>query len=110
MRDWTALRQRYQQDEPAVRLGSLASNLNRIAWYAQRANQADAGAIFRESKYFTEWAAPRCDEVNLARLAQIQRALAAWERSWTDAPSRVGAASEAERWSDELLRVAGLTN
>ena len=101
-------RTRYQQDGFAVQLGGLASNLSRLAWFAQRDDRQQALPIFRESKYFTEWAASSCSLEQQSRLAELQLQLAIWERAWAGrlSPSRI--AEEAQRWSLELLQSAGL--
>ena len=108
MKDWAALRARYQRDNPAVQLGGLASNLSRIAWFARRQSLNDALPVFRESKYFTEWAAPSCSLEQQGVLAELQLELALWERSWGNRLSPMDIAQEAQRWSAHLLTSAGL--
>lgn len=108
MRDRAALQRRYQQDEPAVRLGGLASNLSRIAWYAQRENRDATVPLFRESKYFTEWAAPSCALDQQLLLAELQLQLARWERGWGHRISASTIAGEAQAWSARLLASSGL--
>lgn len=108
MKDWTYLKVRYQRDEPAVQIGGLASNLSRIAWYAQRANHQATWPLFQESKYFAEWAAPSCSLDQQELLAEVQRYLVQWERGWGSriSPSRI--ADEAHQWSVRLLECSGL--
>ena len=108
MRDWALLQRRYQRDSVAIQLGGLASNLNRIAWCAQRDDRQQALPVFRESKYFTEWAAPSCSAEQQGMLAELQLQLAQWERGWTQRvnPSRI--AEEAQQWSSQLLASSGL--
>jgi len=108
MRDWEALKARYERDEPTVRLGGLASNLSRIAWCAQRSDHAAVGSLFRETKHFTEWAAPQCSVEQQALLADLQLQLAMWERGWGHRLSPVTIAEEAQRWSAKLLNASGL--
>ena len=108
MRDWTQLKQRYQADQPAVQLGGLASNLSRLRWYAERSSQQDAALVFRESKYFTEWAAPFCSVEQQGLLAQLQLQLAIWERGWGTWVSPASIAHEAQAWSARLLEASGL--
>ena len=104
---WDARCARYQRDDVTVQMGGLASNLSRIAWFAQRADRAGALPIFQESKYFTEWAAPACSLEQQSLLAELQWRLAMWERSWGSkmAPSQI--AQEASAWSAQLLEQAG---
>lgn len=108
MKDWTALRERYQQDAPAVQLGGLASHLGRIAWCAQRQGRNQALPLFRESKYFTEWAAPACTLEQQAVLAEVQFQLAWWERGWGTRVAPGGIAEQAQQWSLRVLKFAGL--
>lgn len=107
MRDWASLQRRFQRDEPAIQIGGLASNLSRIAWYAGRANRAGALPILRESKYFTEWAAPECSLEQQGMLADLQFALAVWERGWETRVSPAAIAQQAAAWSSKLLDSAG---
>ena len=108
MKDWAARRARYQRDSSAVQFGGLASNLSRIAWFAQRQGREEALPIFRESKYFTEWAAPTCTLDQQAILADLQFRLALWERGWGSRCSSGSIAQEAQQWSHRLLDSAGL--
>lgn len=108
MKNWAVLRARYQRDNHVVQLGGLASNLSRIAWFAQRQELDEALPVFRESKYFTEWAAPSCSLDQQGMLAELQLQLALWEHGWGARldPSRI--AQDAERWSTQLLASVGL--
>ena len=108
MKDWQAQRIRYQRDTPSVQIGGLASNLGRIAWFAQRQGRDEALPIFRESKYFTEWAAPACTLDQQAILADVQLRLALWERGWGSRFTTVSIAQEAQQWSAKLLESSGL--
>ena len=108
MKDWTALRTRYQRDDRTVQLGGLASNLSRLAWFAARQGRNEALPVFRESKYFTEWAAPSCSLEEQGMLAELQRQLASRERGWGSRVAPSSIAQEAQRWSTRLLESAGL--
>ena len=110
MTDLGHLRQRYERDHPAVQLGGLASNLSRIAWCAQRNEQAQSRLLFRESKYFAEWAAARCVPEQQYLLADVQLQLAIWERGWGTRVPPATIAQEAQQWSAKLLEVSGLLN
>ena len=107
MNELSSFRHRYEQDPPAVQLGGLASNLGRIAWHAMRQDRP-ASSLFRESKYFTEWAAASCSMEQQALLAQVQSLLASWERGWGTRldPSAIG--REAQDWSTRLLESSSL--
>ena len=108
MKDWTAVRVRYTRDNPAVQLGGLASNLSRIAWFAQRHRRDEALPVFRESKYFTEWAAMACSLEQQGLLAELQFQLASWERGWGTSGDPAAIAEDAQRWSAQLLASAGM--
>jgi len=110
MKDWQAHRARYQRDDAAVQIGGLASNLSRIAWFAQRQDLQPALPIFRESKYFTEWAVSSCSLEQQGELAELQRQLALWQRGWGERLSTSRIAEEAQRWSVRLLASAGLSS
>jgi hypothetical protein len=109
MKDWTARQVRYQQDPSSVQLGGLASNLNRIVWYAQRGTRVEP-MLFKESKYFTEWAASSCSVEQQGLLAELQLQLALWERGWGTRLQPQGIAQQASEWSSKLLQVAGLAD
>ncbi len=108
MRDLATLKRRYEQDEPAVQLGGLASNLTRIAWHAQHGTREAATEVFRESKYFTEWAVVNCSSEQQLLLSDIQVCLARWERGWGRQFDSSTVAREAQAWSERLLEASGL--
>lgn len=108
MKDLATLKRRYQRDAPAIQLGGLASNLSRIAWCVSRGYQADLPALFRESKYFSEWAAPSCPIDQQELLAEVQLQLAIWERGGRERLSPLTFAEEVQEWSTKLLQVSGL--
>lgn len=108
MKNFEALRRRYGQDAPAVQLGGLASNLSRVAWHAQHGVGPPAPALFRESKSFTEWAAPNCSLEQQVSLAEVQLSLALWERGWGTRIEPATIAQEAQRCAAKLLASAGL--
>lgn len=108
MRTLANLKQRYEQDTPAVQLGGLASNLSRIAWHAHQGGDRPAARLFRESKYFTEWAAPHCSLDQQVELAELQFQLALWERAWGTRLSPPVIAQQAQAWSARLLEASGL--
>jgi hypothetical protein len=110
MKDWQAHQARYQRDSAVVQLGGLASNLSRIAWFAQRQDLQLALPVFRESKCFTEWAASACSLEQQGELAELQLQLALWQRGWGERLSTSRIAEEARRWSTRLLTSAGLSS
>ena len=103
------IRQRFLRDPLPTRLGGLASDLARIASCAENpANRDAVASLLEESKYFAEWAAPDAPLETQTVLADIQLALAVWERGWLRGQPVPTMRADAERKSDELLRLAGL--
>ncbi len=106
MKDLAALKMRYERDPIEIQIGGLASNLSRISWFMKRSDAtADLSAIFRESKYFAEWAAVHAPLEMQAALAEVQIEIALWERN-----SVKGRCSpeQPETWAQRLLRMSGL--
>ena len=110
MKDMAALKSRYQRDDPAIRLGGLASNMARIGWFIEHGSPASLGNLFRESKYFVEWVAQDSSSDIQVILAELQLQLAIWERRWSSGQSMTLIVPEAQRWSQELLARSGLVD
>ena len=110
MKDWPTLKARYQRDGVAIQIGGLASNLNRIAWYAQRGDRAAALPVLTESKYFAEWAATQGSSEQQVLLADVQVELARWERAWGIRLAPDAITEQATAWSVKLLASSGLLN
>ena len=103
------IRKRFLRDPLPIRLGGLAADLARIASFAD--DPADARAVaslLEEGKYFAEWIAPEAPPETQAMLAEVQIALAVWERGWLGGNPVSTMPAEAQRRSDELLALAGL--
>ena len=64
--------------------------------------------MFRQSKYFTEWAASSCPLEQQAMLAELQLQLSCWERGWGKQMSAAAIERAAGDWSARLLETAGL--
>ena len=109
MKDLAALRRRYEQDPPAVQVGGLASNLSRIAWFMKRQDASQAlEPIFRESKYFAEWAAGHTSLEVQEVLAEVQLHLALWQRRVANGDPLDSIMEEPQKWSEKLLTIVGL--
>lgn len=103
------VRERFLRDPLPQRLGSLAADLARVASFAQDPRDREAVAsLLEEGKYFAEWAAPEAPLETQAVLAEIQIALAVWERRWLKGAPDPSMRTEAQSKSDELLVLAGL--
>lgn len=105
------IRQRFLRDPLPIRLGGLAADLARIASFAGNpANHDVVASLLNEGKYFAEWIAPDAPIETQALLAEIQVALAVWERHWQHGRPVPMMSVEAERRAEELLRLAGLVS
>lgn len=103
------IRQRYLRDPLPVRLGGLAADLARIASFGENpANHQAVASLLEESKYFAEWTAPGASLETQAILAELQIALATWERGWLRGTAIPTMRTEAEQKSAALLALAGL--
>ncbi len=104
-----AIQERYLRDPLPIRLGGLAADLARIASFAANPlNHEAVGSLLEEGKYFAEWAAQDAPLDVQETLAQIQMLLAWWQRGWTQGKADLQMSAEAERWSHQLLAMAGL--
>ncbi len=106
----TAIRDRYLQDPLPIRLGGLAADLARIAsWADNPKNHRAVASLLEEGKYFCEWAAPDAPFEIQEVLAEVQLQLACWHRRWLSGEPDPRMPEEAQRWSDRLLELSGLT-
>lgn len=104
-----SIRQRFLRDPLPRRLGSLAADLARIASFSENPkNQRAVASLLEEGKHFAEWAAPDAPLDTQAVLADIQVALAVWERGWLRGTPVATMRTDAERKSQELLALASL--
>lgn len=113
MSEWSSIRDRYLQDDVSIRLGGLAANLARIGSFSRRPEHGDAvSRLVRESALFIEWTAADAPAESLSDLAELQRLLSDWYRSWSDVwadESRRAAVGEtASEWSTRVLALSGL--
>ena len=103
------IRQRFLRDPLPIRLGGLASDLARLASCAENpANREAVASLLEEGKYFVEWMAPEAPLETQAVLAEVQVALAIWERGWLRGTPVPTMRADAARKSEELLVLAGL--
>jgi hypothetical protein len=98
LRDLARLRERFVRDEPAVRLGNLASDLKRLStWVNQRRSDGEVIDLIREVAWMMEWPG----DLALPDLADMQRELCRWRSIW---PLRVQRAAERASTSDGIQR------
>ena len=105
------VRQRFLQDPLPTRLGGLAADVARIASFSGNPeNRQAVASLLEEGKYFAEWMAQDAPLETQAVLAEVQIALALWERGWLRHAPMPTMRTEAARRSEELLELAGLYN
>ena len=106
-----SVRLRYLQDSLPTRLGGLAADLARVASCADDPRDRDAvTSLLEESKYFAEWAAPDASPKIQEQLAEVQLAIAVWERRWRAGHPEPQMREQAQQWSDQLLALSGLAS
>ena len=113
MKNQAAIRERYLRDPQPVRLGGLAANLARVTSFSNHPkHSATVESLIDESKYFIEWAVPDAEADGQAELVLLQVQLARWQlnwsRIWADPTQRAMVASQAQKWSDQVLAMSGL--
>ena len=113
MKDWAIIRERYLQDDVAVRLGGLAANLRRVkSFSALDTNKEIVESLINESKFFIEWTAAETDIETAAELVAMQVQLARWQCQWAgiwaDKSQRRSIAQQAGSWSERVLGLSGL--
>ena len=113
LKDRIAIRERYLRDNLTIRIGGLAANLARVKSFSNDYRHRDiVESLVEESKFFIEWAAPDAGPDLGSTLAELQLQLArwqlAWHTIWEDTAHRDRVGNEAQAWSTELLRLAGL--
>ena len=105
----STIRQRYLQDPLPIRLGGLAADLARIASFSENPrNHAAVSSLLEEGKWFAEWAAPEAPLEVQEKLAQVQIQLAIWHHGWLNGIPQPELSTQAQRWSEELLKLSGL--
>ncbi|MFN8489273.1 MAG: hypothetical protein U0350_16950 [Caldilineaceae bacterium] len=106
-------RRHYLKDPLPIRLGGLASNLERISSLARSDICIPAlNELFEESCYFIEWTAADAEPEIAAELVHIQLMLGLWHKAWPDAQQhktqRTILYIQAKKWSEQVLDYSGL--
>jgi hypothetical protein len=105
LKDLSHLRERFLRDEPAVRLGNIASDLQRLStWVSQRRSDEAVVGLIREMAAMMEWTG----DLALPDLAEMQRELCRWRGIWPLEPARPLLALRASQMSQRLLDLSGL--
>lgn len=105
MRDLTRLKERFLRDDPAVRMGNLASDLHRLSIWV-RTGRADEAILdlMREVAWMMEWMGDQAT----AELADLQREICRWCRVWPVESVRSILALRARQMSARALEISGL--
>ena len=105
MRDLKKMRERFVRDQTPVRLGNLASNLLRLSKWVQM-KQGDESVIdlMREIAWFMEWSG----DMASAEIADMQREICRWRRTWPTEPARSILTLRALQMSNRILELSGL--
>lgn len=105
MRDLTRLKERFLRDDPAVRMGNLASDLHRLSIWV-RTGRADEAILdlMREVAWMMEWMGDQAT----AELADLQREICRWRRVWPVESVRSILALRARQMSARALEISGL--
>ncbi|MCK4547495.1 MAG: hypothetical protein KAW17_08660 [Candidatus Eisenbacteria sp.] len=111
--DLAVNRDRYLRDAVPIRLGGLAANLGRVQSFSGHPDHRDVvHGLLEESKLFIEWTARDLDIDLQIELADLQREIVRWQRSWTaiwsDPSQRTALASRAGVLAQHLLNTSGL--
>src|SRR6266498_2164701 len=105
MIDLSRKRDRYLRDEPAIRLGNLASNLLRLSHWVRSPDRDNASLdLMREVAWLLEWNA----ECANGEMVDMQREICRWRRVWPLDPARSLLAFRARLMSERVLEMSGL--
>lgn len=105
MRDLEKKRERYLRLPGPMRLGNLASSLQRLSqWVRSDRDDRTAVELMREAAWMIEWSG----DLATADLAEMQRELCRWRRIWPCEAARSILALRARRMSEDVLDMAGL--
>lgn len=109
-RDWSTSQEKFLQIEPLHRLGHIASNLSRIRSRAVSDREYENGinVLVEESCHYIDWTLPDVDSEIVLDLKQLREFLGQWQLLWGEQEARSEIATQAQQWSDRLLRYSGL--
>ena len=105
MKDLRRMRERFIRDASPVRLGNLASDLLRLSkWIQARHNDEAIVDLMREIAWLMEWTG----DLASPELADMQREICRWRRTWPIEQPRHILALRASEMSNRVLEWSGL--
>ena len=105
MRDLKRMHERFIRDGSSVRMGNLASDLLRLSkWIQARHNDEVIVDLMRKIAWLMEWSG----DSGLAELADMQREICRWRRTWPVEQTRHIVALRASQMSNRVLEWSGL--
>jgi hypothetical protein len=96
------LKNRFLKDAPLRRLGTIASDLARLAqiFSSVTVDKKLKNNVITELKLFTEWVAPDVDVEKQTRILKLQREILVWQRKKSHS-------NQVRRWSAYCLKMSG---
>jgi len=105
VKDLKRIHERFIRDGSSVRLGNLASDLLRLnKWILMKHNDQAVVDLMRKIAWLMEWSG----DMAIAELADMQREICRWRRSWPIEQSRHTLALRAFQMSNRVLEWSGL--
>jgi hypothetical protein len=107
VKDLKRIHERFIRDGSSVRLGNLASDLLRLnKWILMKHNDQAVVDLMRKIAWLMEWSGA----TGIAELADMQREICRWRRSWPAEEARHTLAVRAFQMSNRVLKWSGLLN
>lgn len=108
-----SLKERYHRDAVPIRLGNLASSLERFSSFLSLIKFDDTNLqLLRECQLFAAWTIPDAGQDARADLEKLQIDLATWQNNFqngaVDDTKRADISAACTRWADRLLEHSGL--
>lgn len=108
-----SLKERYRRDAVPIRLGNLASSLERFSSFLSLKKFDDTNLqLLRECRLFAAWTIPDAGQDAKADLETLQVDLAGWqndlENGAADDAQRADISAACTRWAERLLEHSGL--
>lgn len=108
-----SLKERYLRDAVPIRLGNLASSLERFSSFLSLKKFDDTNLqLLRECQLFAAWTIPDANPETRADLETLQVDLASWQNDFqndaADENKRAAISAACTRWAECLLEHSGL--